>query len=273
MTPTTRSPGQTAASPSRPPILFVGHGSPMNAIEDNRWSRAFRDLAKLLPTPKAIVCVSAHWYVRGTRVMDNAQPKTIHDFGGFPQALFDMQYPAPGDGALARRIVELLGPERAQVDSTWGLDHGTWTVLHHLRPHADVPVVQLSLDAALAPEGHLELARALGPLRDEGVLLMASGNVTHNLRLAMRAFHTGDTTTPEWAQRFDDDVSRALEQHDGGFLARAVGAADGRMAHPTPDHYLPLLYAAGAASKDDPVSFPITGWEAGSLSMRAVLWG
>jgi 4,5-DOPA dioxygenase extradiol len=247
------------------PLLFVGHGSPMNAIEDNRWSRAFRDLAKLLPTPKAIVCVSAHWYVRGTRVMDNSKPKTIHDFGGFPQALFDMQYPAPGDAALASRIVGLLGKERAQLDGSWGLDHGTWSVLHHLRPDADAPVLQVSLDGALPPEGHLELGRALAPLRDEGV--------THNLRLAMRALQTGDATTPEWARRFDDDVTRALEQHDGAFLARVVGSDDGRMAHPTPDHYLPLLYTAGAADARDTIRFPITGWDGGSLSMRAVVYG
>jgi 4,5-DOPA dioxygenase extradiol len=256
------------------PVLFVGHGSPMNAIEDNSWSRGFRSLATLLPPrPRVILSVSAHWFVAGTFVTDNLRPETIHDFGGFPQALFDMEYPAAGDVALARRVVELLGPERASLRGDWGLDHGTWTVLHHMRPDADVPVVQLSIDGRLPPARHLELARGLAPLRDEGVLVMGSGNITHNLRHAMRSFASGDTTTPAWASRFDADVAAALEQHDGAFLARVVESEAGRMSHPTIDHYLPLLYAAGAADARDPVRFPISGFDGGSLSMRSVLLG
>jgi 4,5-DOPA dioxygenase extradiol len=257
---------------ARMPVLFIGHGSPMNAIEDNRWSQAFRALGAALPRPRAILAVSAHWFVPGTLLTSSAHPETIHDFGGFPQPLFDMQYPAPGDLALARRAVALIGPPRAALSAEWGLDHGTWTVLHHLRPAADCPVVQLSLDRRLPFAAHVELGRALAPLRDEGVLVFASGNVTHNLRAAMSAYRTGDTTTPGWASAFDADVARALEQHDTAFLARALESDAGRQAHPSPDHYLPLLYAAGAASEKDTLTFPVTGFDAGSLSMRAALF-
>jgi 4,5-DOPA dioxygenase extradiol len=257
----------------RMPVLFVGHGSPMNAVEDNAWSRGFQALAKLVPTPKAILAVSAHWYVPGTFLTSSEHPETIHDFGGFPQELFDMQYPAPGDVALAQRVVKLIGEERASLSAEWGLDHGTWTVLHHLRPAADCPVVQLSIDGRKPAADHLALGRALAPLRDEGVLILGSGNITHNLRVAVRSMQTGDTTTPAWASGFDGDVAHALEQHDGAFLSRVVTTDNGRMAHPSPDHYLPLLYAAGAADAKDTVRFPISGFDAGSLSMRSVLFG
>jgi 4,5-DOPA dioxygenase extradiol len=267
-------PDPTPATPStRMPTLFVGHGSPMNAIEDNAWSRAFRALGGSLPRPKAILCVSAHWFLPGTFLTGNAQPETIHDFGGFPQPLFDMQYPAPGDPALARRVVALVGEERAGLRDDWGLDHGTWSVLHHLRPAADCPVVQLSLDSRLPPAGHLAVARSLAPLRDEGILVMGSGNVTHNLRHAMRNYQTGDRSTPPWAASFDADIARAAEQHDADFFVRALDSEAGRMSHPTIDHYLPVIYAVGAADDRDQVSFPITGFDAGSLSMRAVKFG
>lgn len=255
------------------PVLFVGHGSPMNAIEDNGWSRGFRALAALLPTPRAILAISAHWYVPGTFVTGEERPKTIHDFDGFPRALYEVRYPAPGDVELARRVGQLVGEGRGEARTDWGLDHGTWSVLRHLRPAADVPVVQLSIDRRLAPTGHLALGRALAPLRDEGVLLLASGNLTHNLGHAMRALRSGDVSTPLWASRFDGEVARAAEQHDGEFLARALAGEDGRMAHPSPDHYLPLLYAVGAATARDAVSFPIEGFDLGSLSMRSVLLG
>ena len=257
---------------ARMPVLFVGHGSPMNAVEDNRWSQAFRALGAALPRPRAILAISAHWFVPGTFLTSNERPETIHDFGGFPQALFDMQYPAPGDVGLARRAVTLIGEERASLRADWGLDHGTWSVLHHLRPAADCPVVQLSLDRRLPFAAHVEIGRALAPLRDEGVLIFATGNVTHNLRVAMSALRSGDNTTPGWASAFDGDVARALEQRDAAFLARAPESDAGRQAHPSPDHYLPLLYAAGAASEKDALTFPITGFDAGSLSMRAALF-
>ena len=262
----------TSGTPVRMPVLFVGHGSPMNAIEDNAWSRGFRALAAYLPRPRAILSISAHWFVPGTLVGANERPETLHDFSGFPPALRAVRYPASGDIGLARRVVGLLGKERVAPSTDWGLDHGTWSVLLHLRPRADVPVVQLSLDERLPPAEHLALGRALAPLRDDGVLLMGSGNLVHNLGHAMRSYHRGDLSTPAWASAFDADVARAVEGHDHDFLARAVGGETGRMSHPTPDHYLPLLYAAGASGATGPVSFPITGFDLGSLSMRSILF-
>ena len=257
----------------RMPVLFVGHGSPMNAIEENAWSRGFRDLARLLPRPRAVLAVSAHWYVAGTFTTGNERPETIHDFGGFPEALYRIQYPAPGDVPLARRAVALVGENRASIRTDRGLDHGTWSVLLHVWPGADVPVVQLSIDGRLTPVEHLAIGRALAPLRDEGVLVLASGNVTHNLRHAFTAWRAGDRTTPDWASAFDEGVAAALSTHDEKHLVGALDGEAGRLAHPTPDHYLPLLYAAGASDARDPVRFPITGFDMGSLSMRSVLLG
>jgi 4,5-DOPA dioxygenase extradiol len=262
--------GRTPAA--RQPVLFVGHGSPMNALEDNVWSRGFRELGRSLARPRAIVAISAHWYVEGTFTTSSERPETIHDFGGFPDALYRIEYPAPGDPELARRVAALVGP-RARPSAEWGLDHGTWSVLVHLRPAADVPVVQLSIDGRLPPAEHLAIGRSLAPLRDEGVLVLASGNVTHNLRHAFGAMATGETRTPEWARAFDAAAARALEQHDTGHLVGALGSDEGRRSHPTPDHYLPLLYAAGASTGDERVSFPITGFDLASLSMRSVRFG
>lgn len=266
MTSSSSSPG------TRMPVVFIGHGSPMNAIEDNAWSQAFRELGSVLPRPRAVLSVSAHWFVGGTYLTGNERPETIHDFGGFPRPLYDMQYPAPGDRELAGRVVELLGASRASLRTDWGLDHGTWTVLHHLLPKADVPVVQLSIDAGLPPAEHLALGRALAPLRDEGVLVMGSGNVTHNLRHAFQNLRAGKSEKPEWATRFDQEVAKAAENHDGDFLARVVETDAGRMSHPTLDHYLPVLYVAGASSPKDRVEFPISGFDLGSLSMRAIVY-
>jgi 4,5-DOPA dioxygenase extradiol len=263
----------TSGSPARMPVLFVGHGSPMNAIEDNEWSRGFRALGARLARPKAILSISAHWFVPGTFLGANEHPETLHDFGGFPPALYAAQYPAPGDVELARRAVGLLGAERAAPSTDWGLDHGTWSVLLHLRPAADLPVVQLSIDHRLPPAEHLALGRALAPLRDEGVLVMGSGNIVHNLGHAMRSYQRGDLSTPGWAKAFDAAVADALGRHDHGALARALESEPGRMSHPTPDHYLPLLYAVGAGGGSGPVSFPITGFDLGSLSMRSAVFG
>jgi len=256
----------------RMPVVFIGHGSPMNAIEDNEWSRGFREVAQTLPTPRAILCISAHWFVPGTHVTGNAHPETIHDFGGFPQALFDMRYPARGDVTLAKRVVNLVGEDRASLREDWGLDHGTWSVLHYLRPQADVPVIQLSIDHRLAPAEHVALGQRLAPLRNEGVLILGSGNITHNLRHAFGNMRAGVTETPDWAARFDSDVESALTQHDDDALARMATGDLARMAHPTLDHYFPLLYAVGAADKGDSVAFPITGFAASSLSMRSVVF-
>ncbi len=263
-------PGQPSAH--RMPVLFVGHGSPMNAIEDNRWSRGFRALAAELPVPRAILAVSAHWYVDGTFTTANDRPSTIHDFGGFPDALYRVQYPAPGDPALASHVAELLRARGATARSDWGLDHGTWSVLVHLRPSADVPVVQLSIDARLPAAEHLTIGRALAPLRDEGVLVLGSGNLVHNLRHAFSAHLAGEPRTPTWARAFDEEIARALAAHDDDALVRALESETGRLSHPTPDHYLPVLYAAGASSTADVVRFPIEGFDWASLSMRSVVF-
>lgn len=258
---------------SRMPVVFIGHGSPMNAIEDNDWTRGFRTLGEALPAPRAILSVSAHWYTRGTFLTGNERPPTIHDFGGFPRELYEIEYPARGDVELATRVSRLLEARRASLRDDWGLDHGTWTVLHHLRPAADVPVVQLSIDARLPPVEHAAIGRALAPLRDEGVLILGSGNVTHNLRDAFRHLGQKDVATPAWAARFDADAARAFEQHDAAGLARLVESDDGRLSHPSLDHFLPMLYPLGAATDEDAVTFPTTGWDAGSLSMRSVRLG
>lgn len=244
----------------------------MNAIEDNVWSRGFRDLGKLLPRPRAILAVSAHWYIRGTAVTANDLPPTIHDFGGFPEELYEIQYLAKGDPGLAKQVVDLVGRDAASTRLDWGLDHGTWSVLHHIWPKADVPVVQLSIDRSADASRHVEIGRALTPLRDEGVLILGSGNIVHNLGDAIARMRSGAVETPTWAAAFDGAVVKALEKHDAAELGRLVESAEGRKAHPTPDHFLPLLYAAGAAG-DDPVSFPMTGFDLGSLSMRSIIFG
>jgi len=256
---------------SRQPVLFLGHGSPMNAIEDNRWSRAFIDLGKSLHAPRAVLAISAHWFIDDTALTGDQAPKTIHDFGGFPRALYEVEYPAPGDRALAAEIASLLGPDAA-LRNDWGLDHGTWSVLRHLRPKADIPVIQLSIDANKSPAEHLALAARLSPLRDRGVLILGSGNLTHNLRHAMQSLHRGDTSTPDWAARFDADLVRAIGQRDDKFLINALSTPDGRLSHPSPDHYLPILYSYGASDERDIPSYPIEGFDLGSLSMRSVSW-
>jgi 4,5-DOPA dioxygenase extradiol len=258
----------------RMPVLFVGHGSPMNAIDDNQWSRGFQKLGELLPDPKAILSISAHWYVPGAWTTGDEHPRTIHDFGGFPTELYEQQYPAPGSAELARRVSRLVSSvaDDSAVRTDRGLDHGTWTVLKHVRPTADIPVVQLSIDARLPPEGHVAIGRALGPLREDGVLILGSGNVTHNLRHAFTSWERGETQTPPWARTFDADVASAAGQHDAAALARLAATDAGRLSHPSPDHYYPLLYAAGAADERDQVKFPVSGFDMGSLSMRSILY-
>lgn len=249
------------------PVIFVGHGSPMHAIQDGPWPRAWAALGQALPRPRAIVCVSAHWYVRGSFVCALEQPPTIHDFGGFPAGLYEVQYPAPGSPQLANRVAALTGAEAVQ---DWGLDHGAWSVLRHMYPNADVPVVQLSIDSRLKPKQHLEVGQKLAPLAGEGVLVVGSGNITHNLRDAFRAMQTGETATPNWASDFDQEVATALEARDHEKLAELVQTPNGHQNHPTPDHYAPLLYAA-AASQSKP-TYPAEGFDLSSLSMRCVRW-
>jgi 4,5-DOPA dioxygenase extradiol len=254
---------------TRQPVLFVGHGSPMNAIEDNAFSRGHAALARLVPRPRAILAVSAHWESDGTFTTLDDPPSTIHDFGGFPPELYAMRYAVRGDKALAQRAAELAGGSAADGR---GLDHGTWSVLHRMYPAADVPVVQLSLDVRASAAEHLAAGRALAPLRDEGILVVGSGNLTHDLRDAFSRMRRGDPSTPDWAARFDVEVARALEARDEPWFVGALDTPDGRRAHPTAEHWLPILYAFGASDGRDTASFPLTGFDLGSLSMRSVLF-
>lgn len=253
------------------PVLFLGHGNPMNAIEDTVWSRAWATLGQQLPRPRAVLVVSAHWYLPRTAVTVRPDPPTLHDFGGFPQALFEVEYPAPGDPALAARVQELLAPLPVQADHERGLDHGVWSVLRHLLPLADVPVVQLGIDRTRPPDFHYELGRRLRPLRDEGVLLVGSGNLVHNLRAY--AWHAPATVHP-WAERFE---TRACELIAGGNHAPLLDpdslGPDAALAIPTPDHYLPLLYVLGASLPGEAATFPARGIEGGALSMLSVRFG
>ena len=263
-----------AKSDTRMPVIFVGHGSPMNAIDDNRWSRGFTSLADGIARPAAILAVSAHWYVDGTWLMANARPRTIHDFSGFPPDLYEVDYPAPGKPELARRVCRLLGDDRAALNTDWGLDHGTWSVLRWMFPDADVPVIQLSIDRRLDARKHFELARSLSDLRDENVLIFASGNIVHNLQDAFARKRAASVAIPEWAQRYDDDVKKVLAQHDTDALLSLWPDSDtGRVAHPTPDHWWPLIYAVGASDERDPIRFPIEGFDWGSISMTSVILG
>lgn len=255
------------------PVVFVGHGSPMNAIEDNRWSRGFVALPDQLPRPTAILAISAHWYVDGTYLTAADRPQTIHDFGGFPDELFRIDYPAPGKVDLAERVCGILGRERASLNDDWGLDHGTWSVLRWMYPKADVPVIQLSIDRRLDVVAHYRIGRSLTELRNENVLILASGNVVHNLRDAFHRRRTGSTQTPDWARRFDEAVKQAVTEHDAHRVLSLSATDDGRRAHPTPDHWLPLIYALAAADQNDRVRFPTEGFDWGSISMRNVVFG
>lgn len=252
---------------TRQPAVFIGHGNPMNSLDDNVWTRAWRDFGDRMPRPRAVLCVSAHWYVRGVAVTAMPIPRTIHDFGGFPQELFDVQYPAPGDPGLAVEVTELLAPLDVQADTAWGLDHGTWSILAHVFPAADVPVVQLAIDATRPDAYHLEVGRLLAPLRDEGVLVMGSGNIVHNLG----RINFGATEPFDWTVRFDEHVQRALDGRDDAALVAYRDHPDGLLAAPTPEHYLPLLYVAGARQDDDELTVLTDGYAAGSLSMRSVV--
>jgi 4,5-DOPA dioxygenase extradiol len=249
--------------------MFVGHGSPMNAIEDNSWHRAWGEKAATLPRPNAILCVSAHWETDGPAVTASDRPETIHDFSGFPPALFAVRYPAPGDPALARRVADLLTPERVSLDPDRGLDHGAWSILRVMYPSADVPVVQLGLDSRRPGSHHYALAECLAPLRDEGVLVVASGNVVHNLR----RFDWGSTDPLDWALRFDTEVKARIRSRDHAALTDPYSlSADGRLSVPTPEHYLPLLYVLGLRASDEPVSF-FNEDVVSSISMTSVVVG
>jgi 4,5-DOPA dioxygenase extradiol len=253
----------------RMPALFIGHGSPMNALVTNKWTEDWKTLGASLPRPRAIVAISAHWYTDGTGVTAVSTPRTIHDFGGFPRALFEVQYPAPGDPTLASDLTEILAPTPVVLDSYWGLDHGTWSVLVRMFPKADIPVVQLSIDGTAPPETHRALGERLASLRDKGVLLVGSGNVVHNLRAGF------GEQAPEydWAKRFDEKVRELAVSGDAEQLAsyERLGP-DAELCVPTPDHYYPLLYTVGARREGDEVTFPTEGLN-GGVSMLAVKLG
>lgn len=260
-----------AATHARMPIVFFGHGSPMNTLARNRYTEAWRALGAAVPKPKAILAISAHWFTRGTAVTAMAKPETIHDFGGFPQALFDIQYPAPGDPGLAARIRDLLAPLPVRMDESWGLDHGTWSVLAHAYPDAAIPVVQLSMDATKPARFHYELGRRLAPLRREGVLVIASGNVVHNLMLMQRG---EGAPVYDWAKRFNEQVRAALAsgKHRALIEFERMGE-DARLSVPTPEHFLPLLYIAALQAEDETMVVAVDGYEAGSLGMLSAAAG
>ena len=257
----------------RMPALFLGHGSPMNVLEENTYTAAWRKLGETLPRPKAIIAVSAHWYTRGTAVTAMAHPRTIHDFGNFPQALFDVRYPAPGSPELAQQIADVLSPVAVHQDQEWGFDHGSWGVLIKMYPDADIPVVQLSIDGTKSPAYHFELGRKLAALREQGVMIVASGNVVHNLRMVR---WQGEAEPYPWAESFNQYVRDNLQwqgttaEHPLINFMQHEGAA---LSNPTPEHYLPLLYVLGSRAHDEAVSIPVDGIEMGSLSMLSVQVG
>lgn len=254
------------------PVLFVGHGNPMNAITDNRYTRGWAAIGRSLPRPRAILAISAHYYIPFRMVTTSPTPITIHDFSGFPDALYQIRYPAPGSPELAGRVQQLLAPDQVRSDDDWGLDHGTWSVLVHMFPQADIPVVQLSMDENQPPEAHHDIGRRLMPLREEGVLVLGSGNLVHNL--ARYRWRDREAAPFDWAERFESRVRQGLFDGDHGPLVDyAQLGDDARLAVPTPDHYLPFLYALGLRREAEPVSFPLEGVDGGSVSMLAVRFG
>lgn len=254
------------------PAVFFGHGNPLNAIRANAYTEAWAALGAAIPRPKAVLAISAHWYVPGTFVTAMAAPRTIHDFGGFPRELYEVRYDAPGDPELARRIERLLAPLPVQLDQAWGLDHGTWSVLAHVWPAADVPIVQLSLDETQPARFHFDLGRRLSPLREEGVMIVGSGNLVHNLHAYAWGRHSVEPY--DWAVRFE---RRARELMVAGELDPLVDyealSPDARLAAPTPDHYLPLLYVLALRRAGESIAFPVEGVDGGSISMLSVRIG
>jgi 4,5-DOPA dioxygenase extradiol len=251
------------------PAIFFGHGNPMNALRHNRYTDGWAAIAAEIPQPRAVLCVSAHWYIPRTAVTAMPFPPTIHDIGGFPRRLHEFQYPAKGAPQLAREIQDLLAPVAVSSDQEWGLDHGTWSVLCHVFPQADVPVVQLSIDSSQTAAFHYELGRRLAPLRDEGVLVVGSGNIVHNL--ACYAWRQPDREPFAWAVRFENRARELMLAGDAHSLVdyHRLGE-DALMSAPTPDHYLPLLYVMGLRRESDRISFPVEGFDGGAMSMLSV---
>lgn len=253
------------------PILFLGHGSPMNAIEDNQFVRGFKAIAQELPIPKAILCISAHWYTNGTKIMSSALPKTIHDFGGFPDSLFQVQYPAKGNPELAGAVNEILKEYNSTLSEEWGLDHGAWSVLIHLFPNANIPVIQLSIDSTKPASYHYELAQRLKNLRNKGILILGSGNIVHNLGMIDWANFEKDNHGFDWAKEVQEKTNHAILNREFQYLVDyAKNGKAFQNAIPTPDHYLPLIYTAALADKHDQIELFNDKLLAGSLSMTSV---
>jgi 4,5-DOPA dioxygenase extradiol len=254
------------------PAIFFGHGNPMNALLRNEWTEGWAAIGKNLERPRAVLCISAHWYLPATLVTAMTAPRTIHDFGGFPRELYQVQYPAPGDPEIARRVQEILAPSPVELDNSWGLDHGTWSVLMHVFPEADIPIVQLSIDETQPAAFHFELGKRLAPLRDEGILIAGSGNLVHNLHTYAWGKHMPEPY--DWAVRFETAAKDLMtkSEFDPVINYETLGR-DALLAIPTPDHYLPLLYVIGAKRKEDEVTFPVEGVDGGSISMLSVRIG
>jgi 4,5-DOPA dioxygenase extradiol len=257
----------------RMPALFFGHGNPMNALLVNPYTQQWAAIAKSLPRPKAILSVSAHWYIEDAAVTVSTAPRTIHDFGGFPQELYQVQYPAPGDSDLAVRVQKLLAPVPVRRDDSWGLDHGTWSVLRHVYPQADIPVVQLSIDETQPASFHFEIGKRLATLRDEAVLILGSGNVVHNLHAYAWGRHISQPY--DWAISFEKRIRESLlgEEYAPLIHYESQLGSEADLAVPTPDHYLPLLYVVGTRTLSEPLTFPVEGVDGGSVSMLAVRVG
>ena len=256
------------------PVLFIGHGSPMNGIEDTEFSRRWTQMAKEIPTPKAVLVVSAHWFTKGTQITAMDFPKTIHDFGGFPQELFDVQYKAPGSPVLAKETADLLHSAHVELDHDWGLDHGTWTVVRHMYPDANIPVLQLSIDYTKGPQYHYDLAKELQALRKKGVLIIGSGNMVHNLRMVAWDKLNDPGYAYDWAIKMNDRFKALIQAGDHQPLINYTSLGrEAMMAIPTPEHYLPLMYTLGAKNHKDEVSFFNDKAVGGSLTMTSVKLG
>jgi len=256
------------------PVLFIGHGSPMNAIEENEFVEGFRNIGKSIPKPEAILCVSAHWETRGTFVTAMEKPKTIHDFGGFPKALYEVQYPAPGSPGLANEIKSLIKATNVELDYKWGLDHGAWSVIKHLYPDASVPVIEMSLDYYQTPQYHYDLMKELMPLRKMGVLVIGSGNMVHNLGLVAWDKFNADNYAFDWAIEASEKMKKYIlnGDHDKLINYRSHGRAF-ELAIPTPEHYLPLLYVLALKEENEDVQLFNDKAVAGSLTMTSVKIG
>lgn len=256
------------------PVLFIGHGSPMNGIEDNEFSLRWKSMGEEIPQPKAVLVVSAHWLTKGTHITAMPNPKTIHDFGGFPQALFDVQYPAPGSPELAKETKQLIQSTPVGLDHDWGLDHGTWTVVRHMYPKANIPVLQLSIDYHKPPHYHYDLARELSVLRNKGVLIIGSGNMVHNLRMIDWSKVAEPEFGYDWAIELNEKFKEKIIQFDHASLIDYTKlGASAHYAIPTPDHYYPLLYVLGLREKDEQAYFFNDKAVMGSLTMTSVKLG